>query len=68
VAELIPLRFQANELQHQLEEARREEEIARLRAETEARDQAVLEARQTLPLHAGAYSGMYGVVGVPSRL
>lgn len=43
------LEQQANELQHQLEEeARREEEIARLRAETEARGQAVLEARQAL--------------------
>lgn len=43
------LEQQAAELQQQLEEqSRREEEIARLRAETETRDQAVLEARQAL--------------------
>jgi uncharacterized protein YukE len=39
----------AAELQQQLEEqTRREEEIARLRAETEARDEAVLGAREAL--------------------
>lgn len=43
------LEQQAADLQYQLEEeSRRQEEVVRLRAETEARDQAVLDARQAL--------------------